>query len=81
MYFLDDFLSVDKMVLDYKLLLFTLGHFHDLFCLCSSLFTFPLFFLSSSIHIHLQSVCDTAYRTSQPKHFSIGLCLLHLYVV
>lgn len=42
---------------------------------------FPLFslvFLSPSAHTRAQSVCDTAYRTSQPEHFSSVLCSLCL---
>lgn len=77
--------SAGKMTPDYKLLHLTLGLFHDLFCLCVSLFTFLLVFsaefLSFSIHIHLQSFYDTAYMTSQLQHFSGRLIILPLHVV
>ena len=84
--FFDDFIS-RRGYKDYKLILHTLGGFCDLFYLDSSfffffLFTVPLLFsaeyLSLSIHIHPQSVCDTAYKTSQPKHFTSGLCCASL---
>lgn len=47
----------------------------------SGLYFFPLFslvFLSPSTHTRTQSVCDTAYRTSRPEHFSSVLCSLRL---
>lgn len=81
--FLDNFISRQGYK-DYKLILGILGGFCDLFYLDSSFFFFtvPLLFsaeyLSLSIHIHPQSVCDTAYKTSQPKHFSSGLCCASL---
>lgn len=77
--------SAGKMTPDYKLLHLTLGLFHDLFLPLRRSFHISTCFLCwisvFPIHIHLQSVYDTAYMTSQLQHFSGRLIALPLHVV